>query len=69
LTAIDVAGGDTVTKALYFPMALELAPLTWLESLKADSIHTWDDLKKVFIDNFQGSMHRVATRHDLSLCK
>ena len=43
-TAINVAGGYSYTKVLYFMMALEPAPL-----------------KKVFIDNFQGSLHRVAT--------
>ena len=32
-TAISVAGGNTNTKVLYFLMALEPAPLTWLESL------------------------------------
>ena len=51
-TAVCVAGGDTNTKVLYFPMALEPAPLTWLESLMCESIHSWDDLKKAFIDNF-----------------
>jgi len=50
-------------------MALEPVPLTWLESLACESIHLWDDLKKAFIDNFQGSLHRVATRHALSMCK
>ena len=50
--AISVAGGHTNTKVLYFPMALEPAPLTWLESLARESIHSWDDLKKAFIDNF-----------------
>jgi len=68
-TAIDVSGGDTITKVLYFLMALEVAPLTWLEILKPNSIYSWGDLKKAFINNFQGSMHRVATRHDFSLCK
>jgi hypothetical protein len=29
-TAINVSGGDTNTKVLYFPMVLEPAPLTWL---------------------------------------
>ena len=43
-------------------MALESAPFTWLESLRHDSIHSWEDLKKIFIDNFQGSIHRPATR-------
>ena len=69
LTAIEVVGGTNSTKAIYFPMALESAPLTWLESLKRDSIHSWEDLKKLFVDNFQGSIHRPATRNDLRLCK
>jgi hypothetical protein len=60
-TTVNVAGGDTYTKVVYFPMALEPAPLTWLESLTPNSIHSWEDLMKVFIDNFQGSLHRVAT--------
>jgi hypothetical protein len=47
-------------------MALESAQLTWLESLKLDSIDSREDLKNVFIDNFQGSMLWVGTRHDLS---
>src|SRR6185503_14332255 len=68
-TAVRVAGGDTNTKVLYFPMALEPTPLTWLESLAHESIHSWDDLKKAFIDNFLESLHRVATRHALSMCK
>ena len=67
--AINVAGGDTTTKVLYFPVVLEPTPLTWLESLKLESIHSWDDLKKVFINNFQGSMHQVATHHALAMCK
>ena len=50
-------------------MALEPVPLTWLESLARESIHSWDDLKKAFIDNFQGSLHRVVTRYALSMCK
>jgi prophage tail gpP-like protein len=46
-------------------VALESAPLTWLESLKPNSIDSWEDLKRAFIDNFQGSMIRAGTRHDL----
>ena len=68
-TAIEVAGGTNSTKVIYFPMALEPAPLTWLEGLKRDTIHSWEDLKALFIDNFQGSIHRPATRHDLWLCR
>jgi hypothetical protein len=35
-------------------MVLELAPLAWLESLKPDSIDSWEDLKRVFVENFPG---------------
>ena len=68
-TAIEVAGGTNSTKVIYFPMALESAPLTWLESSRHDLIHSREDLKKLFIDNFQGSIHRPTPRHDLRLCK
>jgi hypothetical protein len=68
-TAIEVAGGSNITKVVYFPMALDPAPLTWLESLSTNSIDSWERLKKVFIDNFQGAIARVGTRHDLAQCK
>jgi hypothetical protein len=50
-------------------VALESTPLTWLESLKPNSIDSWEDLKRAFIDNFQGSMIRAGTRQDLSQVK
>jgi hypothetical protein len=50
-------------------MALDRAPVTWLESLSNNSIDSWERLKKVFINNFQGAITRVGTRHDLAQCK
>jgi hypothetical protein len=50
-------------------MALDPAPLTWLESLSNNSIDSWERLKKVFIDNFQGAITRAGTCHDLAQCK
>jgi hypothetical protein len=47
-------------------MALDPAPLTWLESLSNNSIDSWERLKKVFIINFQGAITCAGTRHDLS---
>jgi hypothetical protein len=67
--AIKVAGGSNITKVIYFPMALDPTPLTWLESLSNNSIDSWERLKNVFIDNFQGAIARVGTRHDLAQCK
>jgi hypothetical protein len=68
-TAIEVAGGSNITKVFYFPMALDPVPLTGLESLKNNSIDSWERLKKVFIDNFQGAITHRGTRHDLAQCK
>jgi hypothetical protein len=65
-TAIEDAGGSNTTKVIYFPMALNPTPLTWLESLNNNSIDSWEGLKKVFIDNFQGAITRAGTRHDLA---
>jgi hypothetical protein len=50
-------------------MALDPALLTWLESLSNNSINSWERLKKVFIDNFQGAITRAGTHHDLAQCK
>jgi hypothetical protein len=50
-------------------MALDPALLTWLESLCNNSIDSWERLKKVFIDNFQGAIARAGTHHDLAQCK
>jgi hypothetical protein len=68
-TAIEVAGGSNITKVVYFPMALDPAPLTWLQSLSNNSIDSWERLKRVFIDNFQGAIARAGSRHDLAQCK
>jgi hypothetical protein len=68
-TAIEVVGGSNITKVVYFSMALDPAPLTWLESLNNNSIESWERLEKVFIDNFQGAIARAGTHHDLAQCK
>jgi hypothetical protein len=40
-----------------------------LESLSNNSIDSWERLKKVFIDNFQGAITRACTHHDLAQCQ
>jgi hypothetical protein len=66
-TAIEVAGGSNITKVIYFLMALDPAPLTWLESLSNNSIDSREWLKKVFIDNLQGAIARAGTRRSCSV--
>jgi hypothetical protein len=63
------SGFTATPPPLNIPMALQSFLLTWLESLKPDSIDSWEDLKETFINNFQGSMLRIGTHHDLSQVK
>jgi hypothetical protein len=44
--SIENAGGNNDMKCLYFPLCLDQAPLTWLESLEKYSIDKWDQLKE-----------------------
>jgi hypothetical protein len=66
---IENAGGNNDAKCLFFPFCLDQAPLTWLESLKKNSIDKWDQLKAQFTSNFAGAIGRSGTRMDLAMVK
>nr|CAB3476548.1 unnamed protein product [Digitaria exilis] len=68
-SAIEASGGDDISKMLYFPVAMEQGPLTWLESLHPDSIDSWHALKKAFVSNYQGSFERPGSKYELRACK
>jgi hypothetical protein len=67
--SIKNAGGNNDTKCLYFPLCLDKAPLTWLESLDKNSIDEWDQLKAQFTSNFAGAMGCLGTHMDLAMVK
>ena len=46
--SIELVGGDSVLKVVYFPMALEPVPLAWFDRLQPGSIDNWDDLQRKF---------------------
>ncbi|KAF8745039.1 hypothetical protein HU200_013449 [Digitaria exilis] len=68
-SAIEASGGDDISKMLYFPVAMEQGPLTWLESLHPDSIDSWHRLKKAFVSNYQGSFECPGSKYELRACK
>ena len=37
----------------------------WLMSLREDSIEFWDDLKKVFVENYMAMCQQPSTKYDL----
>jgi hypothetical protein len=60
-TVIEAAGGDDRVKANYLPMALFDTARYWLINLPESTIHNWDQLCAMFIDNFHGMYERPST--------
>ena len=52
--------------ANYLPVMLTPAAMSWFTSLTPDSIGSWEDLKRVFTDNYMATCRRPSTKHDLN---
>ncbi|XP_066341615.1 uncharacterized protein [Miscanthus floridulus] len=51
--------------ANYLPVMLAPSAMNWLTNLRTDSIGSWDDLKRVFIENYTATCVRPGTKHNL----
>jgi hypothetical protein len=51
------------------PLSLADSARTWLEHLPADWIHSWSDLREIFVGNFQGTFERPGNPWDLKNCQ
>jgi len=65
-TAVRAARGDTSVMANYLPIMLMPTAMNWFTSLAPDSIGSWEDLKKVFTDNYMATRTQSGTKHDLN---
>ena len=52
--------------ANYLPIMLMPPAMSWFTSLAPDSIESWEELKKVFTDNYMATCTRSGTKHDLN---
>ena len=52
--------------ANYLIVMLVLTVMNWFTSLASDSIGSWEELKKVFTDNYMATCTRPDTKHDLN---
>ena len=50
----------------YLPVMLMLTAMNWFTSLALDSIESWEQLKKVFTENYMATRTRLGTKHDLN---
>ena len=48
------------------PIMLTPATMSLFTSLASDSIGSWEELKKVFTDNYMATCTRPGTKHDLN---
>ena len=55
-TAVRAAEGDTGVMTNYLPIMLMPTIMNWLTSLVPDSIGSWEQLKKVFTDNYMATV-------------
>jgi hypothetical protein len=49
---VRAAGGDKDIMVNYLPIMLNQSTNNWLLRLQENSIRSWDDLKKLFADNY-----------------
>ena len=52
--------------ANYLPIMLTPTAMNWLMSLALDSIGSWEQLKKVFTNNYMATCTQPGTKHDLN---
>ena len=50
----------------YFPVMLTPTAMNWFTSLAPDSIRSYEELKKVFTDNYMATCTQLGTKHDLN---
>ena len=65
-TTVRATGGDTSVMANYLPIMLTPTAMNWLTSLASDSIRSWEQLKKVFTNNYMATCTRPGTKYDLN---
>ena len=63
--AVHAARGNSNIMANYLPVMLSQSANNGLMGLGEDSIESWDDLKRVFIENYMATCQQIGTKYDL----
>ena len=66
LLHIHMARGDDLHAIKYLPLKLKGPARHWLNSLREDSIGSWEDLEDAFLVNSQGTYVQPPDADDLS---
>jgi hypothetical protein len=52
----------------YLPMMMKGAARNWIQGLPTNIIHSWNDMRRIFIRNFEGTYRRPAIDKDIADC-
>ena len=63
--AVRAARGSSDVMANYLPIMLSQSANNWLMGLREDSVESWDDLKKVFIENYMATCQQPGIKYDM----
>ena len=62
---VRVSRGNSDVMANFLPLMLSQIANNWLMDLREDSIESWDDLKKIFIENYMVMCQQPSMKYDL----
>jgi hypothetical protein len=66
--AMTIQNASEMIMACYMPLMMKDVARTWIQGLPANSIHSWRDMRRVFVKNFEGTYRRPATDKDIENC-
>ena len=68
LMAMGIAGHTELLAARYLPLLMEGSTRQWINTLPANSIDSWEDMRTAFIKHCQDNYSRTTTIEDLERC-
>jgi hypothetical protein len=66
--AMMIKNTSKLIMVCYLPMMMKDAARNWIHGLPVNSIHSWYDMRRVFVRNFEGTYKRPATDKDIEDC-
>jgi hypothetical protein len=66
--SMSIQGASDMIMACYMPLMMKDVARTWIQGLPAKSIHSWRDMRRAFIHNFEGTYRRPAIDKDIEAC-
>src|SRR3954467_2908189 len=68
LMAMGIAGHSDLLAARCLPLMMEGTHRQWINKLPPGSIDSWNDMRKAFIQHFEGSYEKATSIADLEAC-